>query len=237
MKNTILTLSSVHINYGPIVAINGIDLEVYTGEIVAILGSNGAGKTTILQAISGLLTAHGDIKFKGKSITSYKAHQIVKLGIAHAPEGRMVFPDMTTLENLEMGAYLRTDKSAIKRDLKYVFELFPRLWERRKQLAGTLSGGEQQMVAIARALLSNPKLLLLDEPSLGMAPILIESIFKAIQEINSRGTTMILVEQNAHAALKIAHRGYVLANGKIMLQGTGPELLSTPEIQTAYLGK
>ncbi len=237
MSQPILQLKDMHIHYGPIHAIHGINLHVHTGEIVTILGANGAGKTTTLHAISGLVPlSRGEIIFQEKPIHQQKAHEIVKMGVAQSPEGRMVFPDMTVKENLEMGAYLRSKKADILKDENYVFNLFPRLKERHKQLAGTLSGGEQQMLAIARAFMANPKLLLLDEPSLGIAPILVQAIFKAIKEINRRGTTILLVEQNAYAALKIAHRGYVLMNGEIAMMGKAEELIANEEIQKAYLG-
>ena len=237
-KSPLLELKGIHIHYGLIHAIKGIDLRIYPGEIVTILGANGAGKTTTLHSISGLVpSSRGEIIFEGQSIKNNKSHEIVKLGIAQSPEGRMVFPNMSVKENLEMGAYLRKQKLKIKRDQELVFELFPRLKERLKQQAGTLSGGEQQMLAIARAFMANPKLLLLDEPSLGIAPILVQAIFKTIQEINQRGTTILLVEQNAYAALKIAHRGHVLSNGRITMSGSAKDLMADKEIQKAYLGQ
>ena len=238
MTTPLLQLKGVHISYGPIHAIRGIDLDIYRGEIVTLLGGNGAGKTTTLRGISGLIhPTSGNILLNGHPIHDCDPHEVVRQGIAHSPEGRMVFANMTVLENLEMGAYLRREeRDALKRDEDYIFHLFPRLKERRKQIAGTLSGGEQQMLALSRALMASPQLLLLDEPSLGIAPILVTAIFKVIQEINQKkGTTILLVEQNAHVALKIAHRGYVLATGKMVMSGTPQELLSNEKIQKAYL--
>ena len=233
----LLELKGVHINYGPICAIQGIDLKVEKGEIVTILGANGAGKTTTLQAISGLHpAARGEIKFCGHPIQRAKSHQIVRLGIAQSPEGRRVFPHMSVQENLEMGAYLRRDKAQVKSDLEHILKLFPRLKERYQQMAGTLSGGEQQILAIARALMAAPRLLLLDEPSLGMAPKLVKIIFEAIKEINRKGVSILLVEQNARAALKIAHRGYILASGQMLLNDRAENLMANPKVQQAYLG-
>lgn len=235
--STILEVKDLNVHYGSIHAIHGINLKVEEGEIVTLIGSNGAGKTTTLHTISGLLKpTSGSIVFRGEEIQAIPAHKIVAKGLAQSPEGRMVFPDLTVGENLEMGAFLRNDKDGIKADLRKMFTLFPRLEERRKQLAGTLSGGEQQMLAIARAYMAKPKLLLLDEPSLGIAPILVQAIFDAIVEINRSGMTVLLVEQNAYAALKIAHRGYVLTTGEIAMQGPSAELISNEEIRKAYLG-
>lgn len=235
--STILEIKDLNVHYGSIHAIHGINLKVEEGEIVTLIGSNGAGKTTTLHTISGLLKpTSGSIVFKGEEIQAIPAHKIVAKGLAQSPEGRMVFPDLTVGENLEMGAFLRNDKDGIKADLKKMFTLFPRLEERRKQFAGTLSGGEQQMLAIARAYMAKPKLLLLDEPSLGIAPILVQAIFDAIVEINKTGMTVLLVEQNAYAALKIANRGYVLTTGEIAMQGPSAELISNEEIRKAYLG-
>ncbi len=232
-----LELRNVHVHYGAIHAIKGINLTVPQGQIVTLLGSNGAGKTTTLRAISGLLPlSQGEILYQGRPIHGLSAHKIVGLGIAQSPEGRLVFPDLTVTENLEMGAYLRSDREKLAKDQEYVFSLFPRLKERRHQAAGTMSGGEQQMLAIGRAYMANPKLLLLDEPSLGIAPILVKAIFKAIQEINSQGTTVVLVEQNAYAALKIAHHGHVLKTGEIAMHGPSAQLLANEEVQKAYLG-
>jgi branched-chain amino acid transport system ATP-binding protein len=233
----LLEVKDMHVHYGAIHAIHGINLQVNQGEIVTLLGANGAGKTTTLRTISGLLRpSRGTINFKQKEIHQLAPHQIVGLGLAQSPEGRWVFPDLTVQENLEMGAYLRTDKTAVEKDYQYMIGLFPKLKDRAQQLAGTLSGGEQQMVAIARAFMAEPTLLLLDEPSLGIAPILVKAIFEAIVDINKKGKTILLVEQNANAALKIAHRGYVLATGAILLEGTSQSLLANPEVQKAYLG-
>ncbi|TNF01976.1 MAG: ABC transporter ATP-binding protein [Deltaproteobacteria bacterium] len=237
MSSPLLEIKDMHVHYGAIHAIQGINIKVNQGEIVTILGSNGAGKTTTLHSISGLIPiSSGEILFDGKPIHTFPAHKIVAEGVAQSPEGRMVFPDLTVQENLEMGAYLREDNHKIKEDLEYMFKLFPRLLERKKQLAGTLSGGEQQMLAIARAYMANPRLLLLDEPSLGIAPILVQAIFDAIVEINKHGTTILLVEQNAYAALKIAHRAYVIATGEMFMEGPANELIKNEEIQKAYLG-
>ena len=232
-----LKLTNVNTHYGAIHAVKSINLELFKGEIVTLLGSNGAGKTTTLHTISGLLKAtSGEIVFNQTAIHKLPAHKITALGIAQSPEGRQVFATMTILENLEMGAYLRTDKAQIDEDLEYVYSLFPKLKERKNQLAQTLSGGEQQMLAIARAYMSKPQLLVLDEPSLGIAPILVSSIFRAIKEINQKGMTVLLVEQNAYLALSISHRAYVLTNGEITLQGPSAQLMSDPEIKKAYLG-
>lgn len=237
MSDPLLQIKDMHVHYGAIHAIHGININVFEGEIVTILGSNGAGKTTTLHSISGLLPiSSGEILFDGRVIHKMNAHSIVKNGLAQSPEGRLVFPDLTIKENLEMGAYLRSDTQKINEDLEYMFTLFPRLKERISQLAGTLSGGEQQMLAIARAYMSSPKLLLLDEPSLGIAPILVQAIFDAIVEINKHGMTVLLVEQNAFAALKIAHRAYVLTTGEIFMEGRSEELIKNEEIQKAYLG-
>lgn len=232
----LLEVKGLHVKYGAIEAIKGIDLYVNKGEVVTILGANGAGKTTTLRTISGLLkSADGSIVFDGTDITKTKAHKIVSLGMSHSPEGRRVFGTLNVEENLFMGAY--SLKEFDKKTLEWIYEILPRLKERRKQLAGTLSGGEQQMLAIGRAIMSRPKLLILDEPSLGLAPVLVKVIFKAIKEISSSGVTVLLVEQNAKAALKLAHRGYVLELGKISHEGSSEELLSSKVIQEAYLGK
>lgn len=233
----ILEIKNLNTFYGNIHAVKNIGLEINRGEIVTLLGSNGAGKTTTLHTISGLLkAASGEIKFEDQSIEKLPAHRITALGLAQSPEGRQIFANLSIKENLDMGAYLRKDHEGIKKDLDFVYNLFPKLLERRTQLAQTLSGGEQQMLAIARAYMSKPKLLLLDEPSLGIAPILVGTIFRAITEINQLGMTILLVEQNANLALKISHRAYVLTNGEITLQGRSSELLSNPEIKKAYLG-
>jgi branched-chain amino acid transport system ATP-binding protein len=233
----ILELKNINTFYGAIHAVKSINLELFKGEIVTLLGSNGAGKTTTLHTISGLLKpTSGEILFNQTPIHKLPAHKITALGLAQSPEGRQVFANMTILENLEMGAYLRSDTEEIKADLNYVYSLFPKLEDRKNQLAQTLSGGEQQMLAIARAYMSKPKLLVLDEPSLGIAPILVSAIFRAIKEINQKGMTVLLVEQNAYLALSISHRAYVLTNGEVTLQGPSAELLSNPEIKKAYLG-
>jgi len=233
----ILEVGDVHTYYGSIHALKGVSLTVNEGEIVTLLGANGAGKTTTLRSINGLnRPRQGSIRFQGVDITTTPPHEIVKRGIAQSPEGRRLFPRMSVTENLEMGAFQRNDKSEIRSDMDRVFELFPRLQERRKQAGGTLSGGEQQMLAVGRALMSRPKLLLLDEPSMGLAPMLIQQIFDIIVEINQQGTTVLLVEQNAQQALSRAHRAYVLETGRIVKEGTGAELLHDPAVKDAYLG-
>lgn len=232
-----LKLDNVNVYYGAIHALKGISLEVNRGEIVTLIGSNGAGKTTTLHTISGLLRPReGEIVFKDKDITKVTAPDIVSMGISQVPEGRRIFANMSVSENLDLGAYLRKDKEGIKKDKERVFELFPRLQERIKQTAGTLSGGEQQMLAMGRALMSRPELLLLDEPSMGLAPLLVKQIFDIIQEINSTGTTILLVEQNAMMALSIADRAYVLETGRIALSGPAKELMESDEVKKAYLG-
>lgn len=232
-----LKVENLHINYGFIEAVKGIDFEVNDGEIVALIGANGAGKTTTMHALSGLIKAKsGSIVLDGKDITKVPANKIVGLGLIQVPEGRHVFASQTVLENLTLGAYLCKDKKLIEDNLNHVFELFPRLKERQKQLAGTLSGGEQQMLAMGRALMSNPKVLLLDEPSMGLSPLLVKEIFAIIKEINENGTTVFVVEQNAKMALEIAHRAYVMETGKIVLSGTGKELLASDAVSKAYLG-
>jgi branched-chain amino acid transport system ATP-binding protein len=233
----LLELDSVEASYGRIRALKGISLAADKGEIVALIGSNGAGKTTTLRTISGLMhAAAGRIVFDGKEITNEPPDRIVQLGICQSPEGRRLFTRMTVLDNLRMGAYTRRDGGEIKKDMDRVFELFPRLKERRNQIAGTLSGGEQQMCAMGRALMAKPKLLMLDEPSLGLSPILVETIFDIVKEINARGIPVLLVEQNAHKALEIAHRGFVLETGAIVQTGTGKELLESDAVKKAYLG-
>jgi branched-chain amino acid transport system ATP-binding protein len=233
----ILEISDLNVYYGAIHAIKGISFYVKKGEIVTLIGANGAGKTTTLNTISGLLKPRsGKIIFDGKKIDKSLPHKIVNWGISQAPEGRKIFANLSTLENLELGAYIRKDKEGIKNDLEKVFELFPRLKERAKQNAGTLSGGEQQMLSIGRALMSSPKLMLLDEPSLGLAPMLVKSIFSTIMEINQKGTTILLVEQNAHMALQIAHRGYVMETGRIVLEDTAKNLANNQQVKEAYLG-
>ncbi|WP_018132311.1 ABC transporter ATP-binding protein [Effusibacillus pohliae] len=231
-----LKVDNINVYYGAIHALKGVSLTVNQGEIVTLIGANGAGKSTLLKTLSGLLKPKtGGIEFLGQSIAGQPAQSIVKQGLIHCPEGRRVFANMTVEENLELGAFSRTDKE-IKADMEKVFDRFPRLLERRKQQAGTLSGGEQQMLAIGRALMARPKLLLLDEPSMGLAPLLVQEIFRIIQEINQAGTTVLLVEQNANQALRIAHRAYVLETGKIVLSGDAAELAASEEIKKAYLG-
>lgn len=233
----LLELKNINVHYGQIHAIHDLSFHVEKGEIVTILGANGAGKTTTLRTISGLIKpSSGEILFKEEGIHKVPAHQIVARGLAQSPEGRMVFPDLTVRENLEMGAYLRKDKEGIASDEEYIFNLFPRLKERLKQLAGTLSGGEQQMLAIGRALMAKPDLLLLDEPSLGIAPILVQAIFSAIKEVNAKGVTVLLVEQNAFQSLKIADRGYVLETGALTMNGKASDLMNDPKVKECYLG-
>lgn len=234
---TMLKINDINVFYGAIHAIKGVSLEVNEGEIVTLIGANGAGKSTILRTISGLLKPKtGSIQFEGQDIAGMPAHEIVKTGISQVPEGRRIFAEMTVLENLELGAFTRKDKDGIKADMELVFNRFPRLKERIGQLAGTLSGGEQQMLAMGRALMSRPRLLLLDEPSMGLAPLLIKEIFAIIQDINKTGTTVLLVEQNANMALSIAHRAYVLETGRITLSGDAKELAASDEVRKAYLG-
>ncbi len=234
-----IQIKDLKVSYGAIKALCGISLSVEKGQIVTLIGANGAGKSTTLRAISGIVKATGgNILYQGNDIANKPPHEIVKSGISHVPEGRLIFPQLTVKENLDMGAYLRNDKTEIKRDLEFVFVLFPRLRERLEQMGGTLSGGEQQMLAIARALMAQPKLLLLDEPSLGIAPILVKAIFEKIIEINRElGTTILLVEQNAHLALKIAHYGYVMETGIIRLHGKASEIEQNEEVRKAYLGE
>jgi len=235
--SAVLRLTDVHTYYGRIHALQGISLEVRLGEIVTLLGANGAGKTTTLKTIHGLMHPKvGKIEFDGADITHVPAHLLVRRGIGQAPEGRRIFARMTVMENLQMGAYTRTGKDDLNADFDRVFELFPRLRERRTQAGGTLSGGEQQMLAIGRALMTRPKLLLLDEPSMGLAPILVQQIFSIISDINRQGTTILLVEQNALMALGVAQRGYVLQTGRIVRSGAASALLADPEVQAAYLG-
>ena len=233
----LLKINDINVYYGAIHAIKGISLEVNEGEIVTLIGANGAGKSTTLRTISGLLKPKtGSIEFEGKNIAGVAAQNIVKAGISQVPEGRRVFAEMTVMENLELGAFIRKDKDGIAKDLKMVFERFPRLEERINQQAGTLSGGEQQMLAMGRALMSRPRLLLLDEPSMGLAPLLIKEIFSIIQDINKAGTTVLLVEQNANMALSIANRAYVLETGRITLSGDAKELAASEDVRKAYLG-
>ena len=232
-----LKIDNINVYYGAIHALKGISLEVPEGEIVTLIGANGAGKSTTLRTISGLLRPKtGQILFEGKNIANLPAQEIVKLGVCQVPEGRRIFANMSVLENLELGAYIRSDSKGIEDDLAGVFKRFPRLYERKSQVAGTLSGGEQQMLAIGRALMSRPRLLLMDEPSMGLAPLLVKEIFAIIKEINASGTTILLVEQNAHMALSIAQKAYVLETGRITLSGTAKELAESEAVRKAYLG-
>jgi len=234
---SLLKLQDLHVNYGAIHALKGVSIGVEEGKIATLVGANGAGKSTTLRAISGLIQpSRGEIRFGGRSLRGIKAHEIVRAGISHVPEGRIVFANLTVLDNLEMGAYLRRDRAGMAADLKKIFHLFPRLEERRRQAAGTLSGGEQQMLAIGRALMARPKLLLMDEPSLGLAPILVREIFSVIREIRSQGTTIVLVEQNARMALATADFGYVLETGSVRMSDRAQALLESPFVQDAYLG-
>ena len=237
-SNPLLEISNLVVGYGVITALHEVSLRIPQGAIVTLIGANGAGKTTTLRAISGMLRPRsGSIRYRGEELTGLKPHCIVKRGLAHVPEGRMVFANLTVRENLQMGAFLRRDKPGIQRDLEFVFTIFPRLREREKQVAGTLSGGEQQMLAIARALMSQPKFLMLDEPSLGIAPLLVKTIFEKIVEINQQQKiTILLVEQNANLALEISHYGYVLETGRIILQDNSQALRNNPEVRKAYLG-
>ncbi|MDZ4676524.1 MAG: ABC transporter ATP-binding protein [Oligoflexia bacterium] len=238
MSESVLSVKNIRVKYGNIEALKGVSFEVNKGEIISLIGANGAGKSTTLRTISGLLKpVSGEILFEGKPIHGMKAHEIVRLGLLQSPEGRGIFANLTVLENLEMGAYTRKDsKAEINKDLEYVYSLFPRVKERLKQQAGTLSGGEQQMLAMSRALMGKPKLLLLDEPSLGLAPQIVDTIFNIIRKINKEGTTILLVEQNAHQALNVSHRGYVVETGEIVLTGPGKELLTNSKVREAYLG-
>ena len=237
MAETMLKIDNIHVYYGAIHALKGVSLEVKAGEIVTLIGANGAGKSTTLRTVSGLLAPKsGAITFLGENIAGTPAHEIVKHGISQVPEGRRIFAEMSVQENLEMGAFTRKDKAGVEKDFEIVYNRFPRLKERRKQQAGTLSGGEQQMLAMGRALMSRPKLLLLDEPSMGLAPLLIKEIFSIIEDINREGTTVLLVEQNANMALSIAHRAYVMETGRITLQGAAKDLAASEDVRKAYLG-
>jgi len=237
MAEIMLKIDNIHVYYGAIHALKGVSLEVHKGEIVTLIGANGAGKSTTLRTVSGLLAPKsGGISFLGENIAGMPAHEIVKHGISQVPEGRRIFAEMSVQENLEMGAFTRKDKECVEKDFEIVYNRFPRLKERRKQQAGTLSGGEQQMLAMGRALMSRPKLLLLDEPSMGLAPLLIKEIFSIIEDINREGTTVLLVEQNANMALSIAHRAYVMETGRITLQGAAKELAASEDVRKAYLG-
>lgn len=237
-NSAMLTLEDVSVNYGAIEALTGISMHVEAGEVVTLIGANGAGKTTTLRTITGLLQPrNGKITFEGEDISGRPTHKLVAKGISMSPEGRGVFANLSVTENLRMGAYLKKDKRAIAAEMERAFQMFPRLKERESQKAGTLSGGEQQMLAIGRALMSQPRLLLLDEPSLGLAPLVVHTIFEAIDEIKSKGTTILLVEQNAHAALKHSDRAYVLETGRIVMEGPSQELAADPRIKEAYLGE
>lgn len=233
-----LKVTDLQVYYGVIRALKGISFEVNEGEVIALIGANGAGKTTILHTITGLIEAKaGTVEFEGKDITKMPGHKIVTLGMAHVPEGRRVFADLTVLENLKMGAYTRTDKNEIAESLAMVYKRFPRLEERKNQLAGTLSGGEQQMLAMGRALMSKPKIILMDEPSMGLSPIFVNEIFDIIREVSESGTTVLLVEQNAKKALSIADRAYVLETGNIVLEGDAKEMMNDESVKKAYLGE
>ena len=237
-NNILLQVSGLKVGYGGIQAVKGIDFEVRTGELVSLIGSNGAGKTTTMKAITGTLTfSDGDIRYQGESIRGQGAWDLVKKGLVMVPEGRGVFARMTIVENLQMGAFIRRDKAGILADIDRMFALFPRLKERRDQLAGTMSGGEQQMLAMARALMSHPKLLLLDEPSMGLSPLMVDKIFEVVRDVYAQGVTVLLVEQNASRALAIANRGYVMESGIITMTGPGKQLLSDPKVRAAYLGE
>jgi len=234
----LLRLDGIRSFYGPIEALQGVSLEVKKGEIVSLLGGNGAGKTTTLMTVSGIIkAAHGSITYKGTDITNMPSHEVVKLGLCQVPEGRRIFSRLTVRENLDMGAFTVSDSRLVASRMEEVYQLFPVLYERREQAGGTLSGGEQQMLALGRALMSGPELLLLDEPSLGLAPIIVAKIFKIIRDINERGVTVLLVEQNAKAALRLAHRAYVLETGRITVEGSAHALLEDPRIKSAYLGE
>ncbi|MCS7259458.1 MAG: ABC transporter ATP-binding protein [Anaerolineae bacterium] len=234
----LLEVDNIHTYYGNIHALKGISIIVDKGEIVTLVGANGAGKSTTLNTICGILKPrHGEIRLNGESLNALKPHEIVAKGISQAPEGRRIFSRLTVMENLEMGAYTRSDRHGIAQDLERVFSIFPRLKERARQVGGTLSGGEQQMLAIARALMARPRVLLLDEPSMGLAPILVQEIFSIIREINQQGTTILLVEQNVNMALQIAQRGYVLETGRVVLHGSAKELRENPQVRVAYLGE
>jgi len=235
-NDLLLSVKNLHVSYDSISAVTDISFNVSRGEIVTLIGANGAGKSSILRAISGLIPYEGNISYAGKDLKTIAADQIVATGIAHVPEGRGIFGNLTVLENLKLACWQRKDKAKIAADLEHVFELFPRLLERRKQLSGMLSGGEQQMLAVGRALMSDAQMLLLDEPSMGLSPVLVREIFRIIREINSAGKTILLVEQNANMSLHIAHRGYVLETGRIVLSGTGSELTGNPRVKEAYLG-
>lgn len=236
-NGTLLSIQDLHVAYGNILALQGISVEVREGEIVTLIGANGAGKSTLLRAVSGIVQIRsGRITFSGSDLNAVPAHRIVEMGVAHVPEGRGIFANLTVLENLKLSTWSRRDRTNLQRDYQRVFEIFPRLAERQRQLAGTLSGGEQQMLAVGRALMTRGRLVLLDEPSMGLAPVLVREIFETVREINAAGTTILLVEQNARQALKLAHRGYVLETGRITVAGNAKELLDDPAVKGAYLG-
>lgn len=236
MEQAMLTINDLHVYYGGIHAVKGVSLSIPEGHIVTLIGANGAGKSSTVRAVSGLVRASGDILYKGKNILGLPSEDIVRLGIAMSPEGRRILPQLTVEENLHLGAYIRTDKEGIKQDMDWVYSLFPRLRERAWQAGGTLSGGEQQMLAVGRALMSRPDVLMLDEPSLGLAPILVREIFEIIKHINQAGKTVLLIEQNAFAALSVAHYAYILETGVVTLEGEGKALLDNPQVKEAYLG-
>jgi branched-chain amino acid transport system ATP-binding protein len=238
MANTLLKVKGLKVSYGGIKAVKGIDLEVNEGELITLIGSNGAGKTTTMKAITGSLPMEaGEVEYLGKNIRGKGAWDLVRQGLAMVPEGRGVFTRMTITENLQMGAYVRGDKAGIAQDIERMFALFPRLRERKDQLAGTMSGGEQQMLAMARALMSQPKVLLLDEPSMGLSPIMVDKIFEVVRDVSAQGVTVLLVEQNASRALQIAHRGYVMDSGEIIMTGDAKQMLTDPKVRAAYLGE
>ncbi|MBL0917632.1 MAG: ABC transporter ATP-binding protein [Hydrogenophaga sp.] len=238
MANTLLKVKGLKVSYGGIKAVKGIDLEVNEGELITLIGSNGAGKTTTMKAITGSLAMEdGDVEYQGKSIRGKGAWDLVKQGLAMVPEGRGVFTRMSITENLQMGAYVRRDKAGIASDIERMFAIFPRLKERKDQLAGTMSGGEQQMLAMARALMSQPKVLLLDEPSMGLSPIMVDKIFEVVRDVSAQGVTILLVEQNASRALQIANRGYVMDSGEIIMTGDAKQMLTDPKVRAAYLGE